>query len=278
MRKILSKVAVFFFISISSYSQTLDETVAMLTRNINKADSASTRIEFLQERAALYEISGRLDLALKDYSSIIEMDSSHRDVALHILQLRMEMGENDILSDISEGLLNSPPDGKSSWIVLQLRYLLRSGQWNEAEMLINQYKNTGVSDPAFIYLAWYIYSSDNQFSQSRYWAQLLIDRFPQSPETMLYLGLAENMPSPEKLFWTGETMNETAIYYYQVGAYSRKEGANDLVQQLADLELESEIIEQGPWFKVLVPSKEAQNDSLENKLIQIGLKPFRVDL
>lgn len=280
MRKILNSFILFCFASIFIHTQSIDETIAILSNSIERADSSVSKIKLLQERAALYEISGYLDLALKDYFSLLSLDSSLPDLSLHILQLKLEMGEDNILSDISNGLLHSSPEEKSSWVVLQLRYLIQKGQWEEAENLVDYYKIPGEDNPSFIYLAWYIYSSGSKFGQSRYWAQLLKDHYPHSSETMLLLGLAEDIPSPEKLLWTRDRLrlDSPVIYYYQVGAYTRREGAYELVQKLTDIELESKIIEQGPWFKVLVPSAVAQNDSLENKLIQLGIQPFRIDL
>lgn len=278
MRKYLSSLCFFIICLTPVFSESLDKIFEELSSDIENAESLANKEEALIKRAQLYEISGKLELAKEDYILLVQIHPDDWQYKWNLLQIKMETGEKNLLDELSRELINSPNNQKSSWVVLQVRYLISISQWDEAEALINQYRYIGEQDPVYAYLAWYVFSTGKQMDQSDFWAKILQDRFSHSPETMLMLGLATDSPSPEKLLLSRDMIPASILYYYQVGAYRRMEGARELIEQLAAMGMDSQLIQQGDWFKVLIPSTAAQNDELENILMDLGYKPFRVDL
>lgn len=278
MRKYLNSLFLLVLCISFIFPDSLEEALAEISAQIDSAESLYVKESGIKERAHLYELAGMLELAISDYRLLSRMNPDAWQYKRDLFLLKMEIGEKDLLEEISRELLNSSSEHKIFWVSLQVRYLISIGQWDEAEALIRQYQSAGERDASFVYLAWFVFSYNDQNREMEYWLKILQERFPQSPEAMISLGLAMDSPSPEKLLLSRVYVSEKKIYFYQVGAYRRIEGARELSRQLAEINLESEIVDQGDWYKVLVPSSNAQDDTLEDQLIDLGYKPFRVNL
>lgn len=265
---------ILIFSLVSLWSQTdPQEEIQRLSTVLSERPPGPERRLLLKNRAALYEMLGQLQDAQQDYERLWQ-DFNDWDARISHLRLDYEMGRLDILDDLSRALMNAPLEYRIELVVLESRLLIALGHWDEGIELLDQYESLGRDNPAYLYERIYYHQLLGQLDRAQYW-QGLLNQQSSSPENYILRGLAQERAKPSNLLGM-HSLEPEEIFYYQVGAYSSRQGAMEMQNELLVMGIGSEITEVNQWYKILVPSSPAQDAELLDALQSLGIQPFRV--
>lgn len=262
------------FLPLQVFSQTGPDPLNDLQNSLKNA-TGTERLALLEQTALAYELSGELTAASEAYLFLWE-DSGyiHQEARLRYYQLQYEMGNWDILKDVSSLAVNPSVSDRLGFLELEIRLLMSMGYWEEAGVLIES--NLEWMDPrvSLLYLSWYFYSIEGDRIAMAELKSRIVTPYPDSPEAWMVNGLADESIRPSLLMMSKGSRQEK--FYYQIGAFKEESSSDELVQKMLSQHFHPEILLDKGWYKVLIPIDSPQVETLLDTLTEQGLRPFRV--